>query len=180
MISRAFGVTIRRSGAISPCATSRAFSCSTATAGTSCRIRQSAALISSCSSLLLRDAENVRQPRAFEVIRHDRERGGRRHRAIDATDARVVGMTEIRQPRGPLAQCELERRHGGQRRAQAKDLQQLTGRAVGRDDAFPETVGKERGFRAIVGREAGHDNATLCNDRTNTPILKNARKCLSR
>src|SRR5438105_3113905 len=60
------------------------------------------------------------------------------------------------------------------------DLQQLTRRTIGRDDAFTETVGKERGFRSIVGREAGHDNATLCNDRTNTPILKNARKCLSR
>jgi hypothetical protein len=89
-------------------------------------------------------------------------------------------MTEIRQAGRPLAQRELERRHGGQRGTKAKDLQQLTRRTIGRDDAFTETVGKKRGFRSIVGREAGHDNATLCNDRTNAPILKNARKCLSR
>ena len=56
----------------------------------------------------LRYAENVGQPRAFEVIRHDGQGGGRRHGAIDATDACVVRMTEIRQAGCPLAQCELE------------------------------------------------------------------------
>ena len=58
--------------------------------------------------LLLRDAQDVGEPRAFEMIRHDRQRGRRRHRAIDAAHARVVGVAEIRQPRGALAQREFE------------------------------------------------------------------------
>ena len=62
--------------------------------------------------LLLRNAQDVRQPRAFEMIGDDRERRGRRHRAIDAADAGVVGVPEVRQARGALAQRELERRDG--------------------------------------------------------------------
>ena len=159
MTSRAFGVTMSRSGARRPCATSRAFSWSTATAGTSCRIRQSAALMSSCRPPLLRDAQDVGEPRALDVVRHDRQRRGGRHAAVDAADARVVGVAEIREPRGALAQRELERRHGQQRRSQPENLQQLTRRAVGGDHAFADTVGEQRGFGVIAGRKTGHDDA---------------------
>ncbi len=146
MTSRAFGVTISRSGAIRPCATSRAFSCSRATAGTSCRIRQSAALMSSCRprSCATRRMSESRVPSTWsDTIASD---AAWRHAAIDAAHARVVGVAEIREARGALAQRELERRHGSQRRAQAQDLQQLTGRGVGGDHAFADAVGKQRGF----------------------------------
>ena len=52
--------------------------------------------------LLLRDAQDVGQPRALEVIRDDGQRRRRRHRAIDAADAHVVGVAEVRQARGAL------------------------------------------------------------------------------
>ena len=70
----------------------------------------------------------------------------------------------------------MERR---QRRPQPQDLQQLAGGAVSGDDTLTETVGKKRGFRSIARRKAGHDSYTQCNDKTNTPILKNGRKSLS-
>ena len=85
------------------------------------------------------------------------------HAAVDAPDAHVIGVAEIRQPRHALAQRELERRDRGQRRPQPQNLQQLAGGAVGRHDAFAEAVGEERGFRMIVGRRAGHGTGGECN-----------------
>jgi hypothetical protein len=130
--------------------------------------------------LLLRNPQNVRQPRAFKMIRDDRERRGGCHRAVHAADARVICVPEVRQAGGSLAKRELERGDGGQRRPQPQNLQELAGRAVSRDDAFTKTVGKKRRFRAIIRRKAGHDNATQCNRRTNAPNLKNGRKWLNR
>lgn len=89
-------------------------------------------------------------------------------------------MSEVCQAGGALTQSELEGRDRRQLRPQPQDLQQLAGRAVGCDDAFTESVGKERSFRSIVCRKAGHDNGTECNDKTNPPNLKNRRKSLSR
>ena len=98
----------------------------------------------------MRDAQDVRQPRAFDMIRHDGQPGAGLH-AIDAADAGVVGVAEVRQARGALAQRKLERGHRGQRRADAQNLQQLAGRAIGRDDAVAEAVGEQGRFRAIGG-----------------------------
>ena len=128
---------------------------------------------------LVRDAKNVRQPSALDMIRHDRERGGRRHRAIDAADASVVCVPEVRETGGSLTERELKRRDGGQCRPQPQDLQQLACGTVSRDDACTETVGKKRRFRSIVRRKTGHGNGTQCNDKTNAPILKKGRKSLS-
>ena len=100
---------------------------------------------------LLRDAQDVGEPRALDVIGDDREPRRRHLHAIDAAHARVIGMAEVRQPRGALAQRELERRHRRQRRPDAKDLQQLAGRAVGRDDAVADAVAEQRRLRTVVG-----------------------------
>ena len=108
---------------------------------------------------LVRDAQDVGEPRALDVVRHDRQRRGGRHPAVDAAHARVVGVAEIREARGALAQRELERRHGEQRRAQPENLQQLTRGAVGGHHAFADAVGEQRGFGVIAGRKTGHDDS---------------------
>jgi hypothetical protein len=99
-------------------------------------------------STLAGDAQNLRQPRAFDMIRDDGERAVRLH-AIDAAHARVVRVSKVHEPRGPLAQRELERRHGRQRRPQPQDLQQLAGGGIRSDHAFAKTVGEQWRLRAI-------------------------------
>ena len=86
---------------------------------------------------LFRHAEHVRQADALDVIRDDRKT---RRVAVDAADARVIGVAEVRQARGAFAQRELERRDRQQLRAHAQDLQQVAGRGVHSDDAFTEAV----------------------------------------
>ena len=71
---------------------------------------------------------------------------------IDAPHTRVVGVPEIREPRGALAQRELERRHRQQLRAQAENLQQIAARAVHGHDAVAETIGEERRLGALGGQ----------------------------
>jgi hypothetical protein len=88
-------------------------------------------------------------------------------------------MPEIREPGSALPEREFEGRNRRERRPQTQNLQQLASRAVGGDDPLTKTVGKEWSFRAIVRRKAGHDSPTLCNHKTNAPILKNGRKSLS-
>ena len=75
--------------------------------------------------------------------------------AVDAADARVVGVAEIREPRRALAQRELERGHREQLRADAEDLQQVARRGVDRDDAVAETVGEERRFGLLAVADRG-------------------------
>ena len=75
--------------------------------------------------------------------------------AIDAADARVVGVAEIRQARRALAQRELERGHREQLRPDAENLQQVARRGVDRDDAVAEAVGEERRFGLLGGRGQG-------------------------
>ncbi len=101
---------------------------------------------------LVRDAQDVREPRPLDVVRDDGEAGPWDLDSIDATDARVVGVSEVGQSRRALAQCELEGWHGRQGGPNPEDLQELAGRAVCRDDTFAEPVAEERGFRPIVGR----------------------------
>ena len=67
-------------------------------------------------ALVFGNTEDVGQPSPLEVIGDDRERGRRRHRAVDASDADVVGVPEVCQAGGALAQRKLERGNGGQRR----------------------------------------------------------------
>ena len=98
--------------------------------------------------------QNVREPRAFDVIRNDREAA---RMTIDAPDPRVVGVPEVRQPGGALAQRELERRHRQQLRSQAENLQQIAARSVHGHDAVAETIGEERRLGALGRRgDAGH------------------------
>jgi hypothetical protein len=87
-------------------------------------------------------------------------------------------MPEIGEPRRALSKRKFEGWNGGQCGSQPQDLEQLAGRAISRDDALTETVGKEWSFRAIIRRKAGHDSPMQCNRKTNTPILKNRRKSL--
>ena len=102
--------------------------------------------------------------------------------AIDAADARVVGVAEVRQPRRALAQRELEGGHRDQCGPQAKNLQQLARRAVGGDDAVAETIGEERGFGPFGGEGAivmGGSASRWCNRQTRphtNPTI--ARKCI--
>ena len=69
--------------------------------------------------------------------------------AIDAADARVIGVAEIGEPRRALAQRELERRHREQLRADPENLQQVARGGVDRDDAVAEAVGEERRFGLV-------------------------------
>jgi hypothetical protein len=104
---------------------------------------------------LVRDAENVREPRALDMIRHDREtRRGDLH-AIDPAHPGVIGVAEIRQPRRPLAQRKLERRHRRKRRVDFQDLEELAGRAIGRHDAVPDAVTEQWRLRAVSGHRSG-------------------------
>ena len=128
---------------------------------------------------LVRDAQDVGEPRALDVVRHNRQGRDGRHAAVDAAHARVVGVAEIRKARGALAQRELERRHGEQRRSQPENLQQLPSRAVGRDHALADTVGEERGFGVIAGRKTGHDDAYSATPDPLGRVRKKRRKSLS-
>jgi hypothetical protein len=101
----------------------------------------------------VRDAKDLGEPDAFDVVGHDREA---RRVTIDTPDTRVVGVAEVRQPGGAFPQRELERRHRQQLRADAKDLQQISGRSVYGDDAVAETIGKERRFELFSRRRRGH------------------------
>ncbi len=104
---------------------------------------------------LLRHAQDVGQPRALDVIRDDRQPGPRDLHAVDASYASVVGVPEVRQARGAFAQRELERRHCGERRADAKNLQQFARCAVGDDDALAKAIAEERSFGPFVGNRYG-------------------------
>ena len=75
--------------------------------------------------------------------------------AIDAPDARVIGVPEIRETRRALAQRELEGRHRQQLRAHPQDLQQIARRGVDRHDAIAEAVGEERRFGLVGSRGHG-------------------------
>ena len=114
MTRRAPGVTTSRSGPMAPWATSRACSCSIATAGTSWRIRQSAVLMSSPSSTLLGADEHFRQPDAWRVVGDDCERRIGSVRRSTRADPAVEGVAEARKTAHSLAQRKLERRNGGQ------------------------------------------------------------------
>ena len=107
---------------------------------------------------LVRDAQDVGEPRALDVVRHNRERRGGRHAAVDAAHAGVVGVAEIRKARGALAQREFERRHREERGAEPEDLQQLARGAIGGHHAFADPVGEQRGFGMIASRKTGHDD----------------------
>ncbi len=104
---------------------------------------------------LVRHPQHVGQSRTFNVIRHDREPGAGHLDTIDTSHTRVVGMSEVRQPGSAFAQREFERRHCRQRRPDAKNLQQLAGRAVRGDDALAKAVAKERSFWPFVGERYG-------------------------
>ena len=127
---------------------------------------------------LVRDAQDVGQARALDVVRHDRERRGGRHPTVDAADAGVVGVAEIREAGGAFAQRELERRHGEQRRPQPENLQQLARRAVGRDHALADAVGEQRGFGVIAGRKTGHDDVCSATPDPLRDARKKSRKSL--
>ena len=111
------------------------------------------------------DAQHVRQPDSFDVVRDDREPG---RVAVDAPDPRVVRVPEIREPRRALAQGELEGGHGQQLRTHPQDLQQIAGRGVDRDDAVAEAVGEERRFGLIGGR--GHGCHKQISDGSRVPV----------
>ena len=128
-----------------------------------------------------RDPEQVRQPRALDVIRDDRQRVG--VAAVDAADARVVAVPEVRQPRDPLAQRELERRHRRQRRVDPQQLYVLAGRRVGGEDAVTDAVREDRRFGAIWREERRHGVTAMCNGRTTTIVRKSLEmgaSCIAR
>ena len=104
---------------------------------------------------LVGHAQDIGKPRAFDVIRHDREPGAGHLHAIDAPHARVVGVTEVGQARRTLAQRELERRHRRQRGPDAENLQQFACRAIGGDDAFAEAIAEKRSFGPFVWERYG-------------------------
>ena len=118
---------------------------------------------------LVRDTQDVGEARAFDVVRDDgQSRSGYLH-AIDAPNPRVVGVAEVRQPRRPFAQRELERRHRRQRRPDAKNLQQLACGAIGCDDALAEAIAEQGCFGPFVGQRYGCHWSfppPLCNRRT--------------
>ena len=60
---------------------------------------------------LVRDAQDVGEPRPFDVVGHDGESRSRHRDAIDPAHPRVVGVAEVREPRRTFAQRELERRN---------------------------------------------------------------------
>jgi hypothetical protein len=129
---------------------------------------------------LVRYAQDVGETRALDVVGDDRKSGRRDLDAVDAPHASVVRMPEVRQSRAAFAQRELERRHGGERRADAKDLQQLAGRAVGRDNAITNTVAEQSGLGTIVGHgDLAHRSAPAkCNGCTISPSRSSpAHKC---
>ncbi len=143
-----------RSGPTRPCAASRAFSCRSTSAGTSCRIRHSAALISSCNprSSATRRISDSRVPSTWSETRASADECGCA-RSTRRTLG-VVAVPEIRQPRNALAQGEFKRRHGGQGRIDAQDLHEVPRRGVGRHDAITETVREQWRFRMSGGAEA--------------------------
>ncbi|HEX7781018.1 MAG TPA: pyruvate formate lyase family protein, partial [Vicinamibacterales bacterium] len=91
----------------------------------------------------VRDPQDVGQPGALDVIRYDRQAGRGHLYPIHATNARVIRVPEICQPRGPLAQRELERGNGGERRFDAQNLQQFAGGAIGSDHPIADTVAEQ-------------------------------------
>ena len=97
---------------------------------------------------LVRHPEQVRQPRALDVVRHDRQAAAARQ-AVDPPHPRVIGVPEVHQPRGAFAQRELERGDSGQLRTQPQHLQQFARRGISGQHPFAEAVGEERSVRAI-------------------------------
>ena len=89
---------------------------------------------------LVRHAQDVGEPGAFDVIGHDGQRRRRPHRTVHPPDAHVAGVPEVCEPRGALAQRELEGGHRRQLGTQPQDLQQLAGRAIRRDHAFAQAI----------------------------------------
>ena len=132
---------------------------------------------------LVGHAQNVREPRAFDVIRHDRQPGAGHLHAVDAPHARIVGVPEVGQPRRALAQRELERRHRGQCRSDAENLQQFARRAIGGDNALAKAIAEKRSFGPFVWERYGcHGGpglrgATIGPDRTR--FLGSTRKSLN-
>ena len=89
------------------------------------------------------------------MIGHDREARFGLRRTVDPPDAGVVGVPEVGEPCGALAQRELECRQRGELRTDAQDLQQLPARVVDRDDPLAHAVREERRFRS-ARRFGGH------------------------
>ena len=100
---------------------------------------------------LVRDTQDIRQARAFDMVGNDRQTGGGQLDAVHAADTRVVGVAEIGQARRAFAQRKFEGRHGGERRTNPQDLQQFAGCTIGGDDAIADAVTKQRSFRSLVG-----------------------------
>ena len=128
---------------------------------------------------LVRDAQDVGQPGAFDVVRHDREPGAGHLHAVDAPHARVVGMAEVGQAGGALAQRELERRHRRERGTNAENLQQFAGRAVSGDDALAQAVAEEWSFGPFVRREvrlSWSSALARCNHRTTPHTFSRIRR----
>ena len=137
-------------------------------------MRHNAALISRLQPALVGDAKDVGQARALDVVRHDRQR--RVHaRAVDAAHAGVVAVAEICEPSDAFAQRELERRHGRQRRIDAKDLHSSPVDGVGGNNAVANAVGEQRRLRVVLERGAQTWRDPLCNGRTTT-LCEIARK----
>ena len=72
---------------------------------------------------------------------YDRERRARIVQSIDPAHAAKVGVAEVGEPAGALAQCELERRNRRQLAAQTQELDRVPFR-VGDAPALTEAVVK--------------------------------------
>ena len=141
-----------RSGEIAPCAAPCDAWCSAATAGTSWRTTQSAALISSSSPSRSATASTSdrRAPRGCSDTSASAVAA---LETIEAPHPCVAWMAELRETCNLLAQCRLE--PGGQQlRGKAQLLEALAG-AVADDEARAERIG-ERG-----GGRKGHDGCGL-------------------
>ena len=71
----------------------------------------------------LRDLENARQPRAFDGVADQRERGALE--SIDPAGARVVGVAEVGEPADAFAEGEIKARRGHQRVVKPQRLDEI-------------------------------------------------------
>src|SRR5262249_1767181 len=163
----AFGVTTMRSGPSAPCATSRAFSCSIATAATSWRIKCREALMSRVSGrrwlaargfasrtpLIESETTATDEPGAVKrAQRRTRQRGTGIGQAIRAGDAAVIDVTEIGEPAGALAERELERRNRGQLVAKTELFNRVGAADIADAAAFTKTVVEDDRLGRRTGR----------------------------
>ena len=121
------------------------------------------------------ELQNVRQPRAFDMIGNHRQCGGMARCAIDPPHPGVVAVPEVGQSCDPFAQRELERRDGCQGKIEAQDLDDFTGRAVGRDHSIANAVSEKWRLGMFGILESGHVACRCATDEPAGPC-KNLEK----